>query len=175
MNPTYKELIAIEEYRNNNTERIYNNKHRNNWIKAIISIFAIAMLLSIMGVPIYNGIVALEENAMPYQLGNSLEAPTATGGYMGDIIAYELWHWGAMPSPTTVSGFIVDGLKSAGLGYLTMYVGFLVTEVLVYIASGGLTTLTVTDALENALFVLGIGAGTGGTALVVVAGIIVAA
>ena len=118
LNPTYRELIAIEKYRNSDTGRIYSDKHRNNWIKAIISIFAIAMLLGTMGVPIYNGVVALEDNAIPYQMGTSLEASTATGGHMGDLIAFEILHWGHLPSISQLEGLIEHALLTLGLAWL---------------------------------------------------------
>ncbi len=38
LNPTYRELMAIEKYRNSDTGRFYSDKRRNNWIKAIINI-----------------------------------------------------------------------------------------------------------------------------------------
>ncbi len=118
LNLTYKELIAMEKYRNGDTGRIYTDRHRNNWVKAIISIFAIAMLLGMMGVPIYNGVVALEDNAIPYQLGSSLEASTATGGHMGDLIAFEIYHWGHLPSISQLEGLIEHALLSLGLSWL---------------------------------------------------------
>ena len=118
LNLTYKELIAMEKYRNGDTGRIYTDRHRNNWVKAIISIFAIAMLLGTMGVPIYNGVVALEDNAIPYQLGSSLEASTATGAHMGDIIAYEIYHWGAIPTAEAIGQMIAGALIDLGLTYL---------------------------------------------------------
>ena len=43
LNPTYKELIAIEEYHNKDMEKICMVKHGNNLTKVIISIFAVAM------------------------------------------------------------------------------------------------------------------------------------
>ncbi len=176
MNPTYKELIAMEKYRKGDTGRIYSDKHRNNWIKAIISIFAIAMLLGMMGVPVYNGVVALEDNAIPYQLGNSVEASTATGGHMGDLVYYELLHWGALPSSNSLANIIRGEFESAGLAWLGEYAGMFATYILAVILSGrGITTGTILDALTSALSVIGIGLGTGGTVLVVVAGLIAAA
>jgi len=120
LNPTYKELIAIEKYRNGDTGRIYSDRHTNNWIKAIISIFAIAMLLGMMGVPIYNGIYAMESNALPYDM----EITTNTGhmvtssGSVGDIIAYEIFHWGHLPSISQLESLIENALVAAGVGWL---------------------------------------------------------
>jgi len=118
LNPTYKELIAIEKYRNGDTGRIYSDRHTNNWIKAIISIFAIAMLLGMMGVPIYNGLVALEDNAIPYQFGNSLEVSTTTVGHMGNLIVFEIYHWGHLPSIGQLESLIEHALVTAGVGWL---------------------------------------------------------
>ncbi len=165
-------MLAIEKSRINSMG-LHEHKKHNNYIKAIISIFAVAVLLSTMGVPIYSGIYAMEQNAIPYEV--NVNWNTIQSGNMANIIAYELWHFGAMPSPNNIAGFIRDGLESGGLGFLTEYVSFLVTEVLVYIFSDGLSTLTVTEALQNALIVLGVGAGTGWSALAFVAGLIVAA
>ncbi len=48
LNHKYKELIAIEKYRHSYTGRIYSDKHGNNWIKAIISVFARAIVFKVM-------------------------------------------------------------------------------------------------------------------------------
>jgi hypothetical protein len=146
LNPTYKELIAIEKYRNNNTGRIYSSKHTNNWLKAIISIFAVSMLLGMMGVPIYNGVVALEDNAIPYQLGNSLETSTATGGHMGDIIAYELWHWGKIPTAQAIGQMIAGALIDLGLTYLlsAQEITTISITIVTYLFDDG-TSVTVVD------------------------------
>ena len=144
MNPKYRELIAIEKYRNSDTGRVYGDKHRNNWIKAIISIFAIAMLLGTMGVPIYNGVVDLEDNAIPYQLGNSLEASTATGGHMGDIVYYELTHFGAKPSKAALISDIDGSLSAFDLGVLTYVVPLIADAIL---ASGAIDVGSITDII----------------------------
>ena len=132
----------MEKYRNNSTGINYSDKHRNNWLKAIISIFAIAMLLSIMGVPIYNGVLALEENAMPYQLGNSLDATTATSGHMGDIVWYEMTHFGAKPSVAALTSDIDGTLAGFDLSALAVVVPLIADAIA---ASGAITIGSISD------------------------------
>jgi len=144
LNPTYKELIAIEKYRNGDTGRIYSDRHTNNWIKAIISIFAIAMLLGMMGVPIYNGLVALEDNAIPYQFGNSLEVSTATVGHMGDIVWYEMTHFGARPSAAALISDIDGALAGFGLSVLAYFVPLIADAIA---ASGAISIGSIADII----------------------------
>ena len=154
LNPTYKELIAMEKYRNNNTGINYSDKHRNNWLKAIISIFAIAMLLSIMGVPIYDGVLALEENAMPYQLGNSLEATTATSGHMGDIVYYEMTHFGAKPSVAALISDIDGALAAFDLTALAFVVPLIADAIA---DSGAITIGSISDIILTTIAGISLG------------------
>jgi hypothetical protein len=158
LNPTYKELIAIEKYRNGDTGRIYSNKHTNNWLKAIISIFAIAMLLGMMGVPIYNGIYAMESNALPYDM----EITTNTGnmvtssGSVGDIIAYEIFHWGQLPTARALAeeltGLFID------LGFGTFLSAEVIEEVSIdvattFLADGTIDEIALDVAIDSVIYV----------------------
>ncbi len=154
LNPTYKELIAMEKYRNNSTGINYSDKHRNNWLKAIISIFAIAMLLGMMGVPIYNGVLALEENAMPYQFGNSLEATTATSGHMGDIVWYEMTHSGAKPSVAALTSDIDGALAAFDLSVLAVVVPLIADAIA---ASGAITIGSISDIILTTIAGISLG------------------
>ena len=118
LNPTYRELIAMEKYRNGDTGRIYSDKHRNNWVKAIISIFAIAVLLSTMGVPIYNGIYAMESNAVPYdmEITTTTSNIATSSGQAGDIIAFEIYHWGQLPTVRGLAEELTGVLLEVGFG-----------------------------------------------------------
>lgn len=180
LNPTYKELIAIEMYRNNDTGINYHNKHRNNWKKGLISIFAIIILLATMGIPVYSGVLAMENNAIPYEFGNSVSMQSyiqpIEGSSFGDLVYYELMHAGALPTAPTLANTIRNALESYGLGIMAEYSYMFATYILAAILSGGsLTTGTIIDALTSALSVLGIGLGSGGTVLVSIAAVIVAA
>jgi hypothetical protein len=154
LNPTYKELIAMEKYRNGDTGRIYSNRNRNNWIKAIISVFAIAMLLGMMGVPIYNAVVALEDNAIPYQLGNSIEASTATGAHMGDILYYELTHFGVRPSAAALVSNIDGGLAGLDLTVLAYFVPLIADAIA---ASGSISIGSIADIILTTIAGISLG------------------
>jgi hypothetical protein len=143
LNPVYKELIAMEMYRND-MGVIYKDKHKNKWKKAIMSIFAVAILLGIMGVPIYNGILVLEDNAIPYDMGNIVEVSTATSLHMGDIIYYELTHFGARPSVAALDSDIGGALGAAGLSVLAYYAPFIADAIA---SSGYITIGSVTDII----------------------------
>lgn len=126
--------------------------------------------------------MAMENNAMPYEFGNigsQLQAATSSitnTGHMGDLVYYELLHWGALPSSSSLTNTIVSALSSYGLAYLAEYAGMFATYILAALLSGGaLTTGTILDALTSALGVIGIGLGTGGAVLVTVAAVIVGA
>ena len=126
INPDYRNLLAIEKSRINSMG-LHENKKHNNYTKAIISIFAVAILLSTMGVPIYNGIYAMESNALPYDMGIvAATGNSATAvGHAGDIVEYELTHWGAKPSIASLASKIAGFFASVGLGYLVTSSGIM--------------------------------------------------
>lgn len=56
---------------------------------------------------VYNSVVDLENNAIPYRVGNidfSLNSP-ASVAHILDPIEYELTHWGAKPTIAMLVGF----------------------------------------------------------------------
>jgi len=121
LNPKYLELKAIEMYRNNDTGMNYHIKHINNWKKSLISIFIIAVLLTAIGIPVYGGIIAMENNAIPYEFGNlgktiqSSSTNVVTGGHMADLIDYMLTHFGAAPTQKDMVDFLIGLFTSYGL------------------------------------------------------------
>jgi len=158
LNPTYRELMAIEKYRNSDTGRFYSDKRRNNWIKAIISIFAIATLLGTMGVPLYNGIIAMESNALPYDM----EITTTTSNiatssvHAGDIIAYEIWNWGQLPNAKDLAIELTAVLIEVGIGtYLSVTV---VQEIswdiaTTFLADGSISDIALDVAIDSVIYV----------------------
>ncbi len=48
----------------------FQNKNKNNWTKALISIFVLALLMMSVGVPVYDGVLAMDNNAVPSKFRN---------------------------------------------------------------------------------------------------------
>ena len=145
INPDYRNLLAIEKS-HTNSMGLHENKKHNNYIKAIISVFAVAVLLSTMGVPIYNGIYAMESNALPYNMGivaTTGNSATASG-HMGDIVYYELTHFGAKPSKAALISDIDGSLSAFDLGVLTYLVPLMADAIL---ASGAVDVGSITDII----------------------------
>jgi len=121
LNPKYKELKAIEMYRNNSTGMDYHEEHKNNWKKSLISIFAIAVLLTSIGVPVYSGLISMENNAIPYEFGNlgktiqSSSTDVITSGHIAELVDYELTHWGARPTETDIVNFLIGLFIGVGI------------------------------------------------------------
>ncbi|MEM0139124.1 MAG: hypothetical protein QXZ44_00710 [Ferroplasma sp.] len=92
-------------------------KKHNSHIKAIISIFAVAILLSTMGVPIYNGIYALENSAMLYEMGTAFSTGNiaTSSGHKGDLIYFKIFHFGQFPSSSDLEHIFVHRLILVGL------------------------------------------------------------
>jgi len=106
------------------------------------------MLLGMMGVPIYNGIYAMESNALPYDM----EITTNTGhmvtssGSVGDIIAYEIFHWGKIPTAQAIGEMIAGALIDLGLTYLlsAQEITTISVTIVTYLFDDG-TSVTVVD------------------------------
>ena len=155
INPDYRKLLAIEKSRINSMG-LHENKKHNNYTKAIISIFAVAVLLSTMGVPIYNGIYAMESNALPYDMG--IVAATGNSaiasGHMGNIIYYEVYHWGQFPTIAGLEHIIIGALTSIGAAWLVaiLYpvIGTFTSVFAGSIAAYGLSLSSVQFGLEYA-------------------------
>ena len=91
-----------------------------------------------------NDVVALEDNAIRYQMGTSVEASTATDGHMGDIVYYELTHFGAKPSKAPLISDIDGSLSAFDLGVLTYIVPLIADAIL---ASGAVDVGSITDII----------------------------
>ncbi len=159
INPDYRNLLAIEKSRTNSMGLHENRKH-NNYIKAIISVFAVAVLLSTMGVPIYNGIYAMESNALPYDMGAAISTGNgATSGHAEDLIYYEIYNWGQFPSSQALEHMVIHILIGYGLEFVAailsgawaaFYAAFAFT-----IAGEGLTLAGVMNALIDGVVATG--------------------
>ena len=164
INPDYRNLLAIEKSRINSIG-LHENKKYNNYIKAIISIFAAAILLSTMGVPIYNGIYAMESNALPYDM----EIATTTGniatssGHAGDIIAYEIWNWGKLPTARDLAEELTGVFL--GLGFGTLMSVQVVEEIsmdiaMTFFADGTIDEIALDVAIDSVIYVDPVTLGT---------------
>jgi len=83
------------------------------------------VLLAAIGVPVYDGIMAMENNAIPYEfgnIGNELQISTANTGHIADLMWYELSHWGAKPSLNALADAIAGALTGEGIGFIGNYV-----------------------------------------------------
>ena len=150
--------MAIEKCRNSDTGMFYSDKHRNNRIKAIISIFAIATLLGTMGVPLYNGIIAMESNALPYDM----EITTTTSNIAtssvnaGDIMAYEIWNRGQLPNAKDLAIELTAVLIDVGIGtYLSVTA---VQEIswdiaTTFLADGSISDIALDVAIDSVIYV----------------------
>ena len=132
--------MAIEKYRNSDTEMFYSDKHRNNWIKAIISIFA------------------MESNALPYDM----EITTTTSNiatlsvHAGDIIAYKIWNWGQLPNAKDLVIELTAMLIDVGIGtYLSVTA---VQEIswdvaTIFLADGSVSDIAMDVAIDSGIYV----------------------
>ena len=133
INPIYKNLINSGGAKT----AFKNKKHKNNWIKALICIFVLAILMMSVGVPVYDGLIAMENNAIPYEFGNigNLNVKTSSTSGMGGIIWFETQHFGQIPTVKDFVAALTQVLIGAGLGYV---VGLIVpgtTETVVQVIS----------------------------------------
>ncbi len=149
-------MLAIEKSRINSMG-LHEHKKHNNYIKAIISIFAVAVLLSTMGVPIYNGIYAMENNALPYDMGivaTSSNSATASG-HAGNLILFELYNWGEIPTAADVGNMIVGALINLGLTYLlpASEITTISQTIVIMMGEDGTTTIVVETAIDSTALV----------------------
>jgi hypothetical protein len=74
-----------------------------------------------MGIPVYSGVLAMENNAIPYEFGNvgtiaqTSPSKLTTDGQMGGLVHYALTHWGARPSLSVLTDFLIATFSSFGL------------------------------------------------------------
>ncbi len=118
INPMYKNLINSRGVKTSFKDK----KHKNNWIKALISIFVLALLMMSVGVPVYDGLLAIENNAVPYEFGNignlNMKSNTIPSVNMGNMLYYQLIH-GHPPSPQALRALINGVLFKYDLGALS--------------------------------------------------------
>ena len=153
INPDYRNLLAIEKSRINSMG-LHENKKHNNYTKAIISIFAVTILLSTMGVPIYNGIYAMESNALPMNTSlSSVNNPVSSG--IPNLIAYELYNWGKIPSPTAIGEMIAGALIDLGLTYLltAQEITTISITIVSYLLADGTSVTAVDIAIDSTALV----------------------
>ncbi len=116
INPIYKNLINSRGVKTSFKEK----KHKNNWIKALISIFVLALLMMSVGVPVYDGLLAIENNAVPYEFGNmgnlNVKTTSTLGtSEMGNIIWYEI-EYGHVPTANELHTLLIGILAGYGIG-----------------------------------------------------------
>lgn len=98
---------------------IFEKKRRdNNWKKGMLAIAVVGILLVTAGVPIYNVIFTAEGNAIPLEFGNigNIQSQSTSGiSEMGNLIDFELTHWGATPTEQDLVDFLVGLFTSYGI------------------------------------------------------------
>lgn len=95
--------------------------------------------MATMGVPLYNAVLTAESNAMPCEMqGLALTSTSndAINGRMGNIMAFEMWHWGAKPSVRDI-GQILTG---AGLVIATYIIYDIAQQISTFLNDGGALT-----------------------------------
>ncbi|MCL5787726.1 MAG: hypothetical protein M1581_03845 [Candidatus Thermoplasmatota archaeon] len=132
--------MAIEKCRNSDTGMFYSDKHRNNRIKAIISIFA------------------TESNALPYDM----EITTTTSNIAtssvnaGDIMAYEIWNRGQLPNAKDLAIELTAVLIDVGIGtYLSVTA---VQEIswdiaTTFLADGSISDIAMDVTIDSGIYV----------------------
>ena len=97
---------------------------------------AIAVLLTSIGVPVYGGIMAMENNAMPYEFGNTIAKTTVQTPVSGDIIYFEIYHFGQMPNVHELGNMIIHALVGIGAyGIVSILEPVLVTFTSIFLGS----------------------------------------
>lgn len=165
LNPLYKEMLMAYAKRttdSNAARKVVTKMGSNPWKKVLIAVMIVSLMLITLGVPLYSLLLSVESNALPGNLGsigNVIETNTVNIANTGNIIGYELWHWGALPSANTLSEWVADGLASLGLGALAVYAFNFALYILSYIIAGfSIDSFTIVTAMRVALMAIGIGA-----------------
>ncbi len=120
INPIYKSLME-EQFRQVPTVKL---KNGNIWKKSVLALGIVGLMLTVAGIPLYDGVFLAEGSVIPVNLGALVQTPLATSessqsGTFGDIVWYELTHWGANPTVSTLASIIAGGFVREGLGYIT--------------------------------------------------------
>ena len=113
-NPLWIEALAGEEQ----IAPLHNRRSDNNWKKGLLSIAIFGLLLGVLGVPVYGLVASAESSAIPFNFVNGniqMKAFSSNVGTTGDLIDYELTHWGAKPSVALLGDIISDAFSDVGL------------------------------------------------------------
>lgn len=117
MNPLWGKLKAEES----EAIKIHSKGSSNHWKRALIGVSFAFIVLAYAGVPVYDFAVSSESSVIPFDLTgqNIVVSPSPlANGVVGDLIDYELSHWGAKPSIAIMGDIIVDAFSDAGLEYV---------------------------------------------------------
>ena len=115
INPIFQSFLNSQTQETGIFER---KRRENNWKKGILAIAVVGILLVTAGVPIYNVIFAAEGNAIPLEFGSigNIQVQSASGiSGMGNLIDFELTHWGATPTEQALVDFLVSLFTSYGI------------------------------------------------------------
>ncbi len=119
INPMYRSLLMEQSQQTS----IIKENRENNWKRAILAVSVIGILLAATGIPIYGMISALESNALPYEIGDfGQSAQTQVSpSVMGNILWYELTHFGGTPTVSDVGNMLENAFGTMGLTFLIPY------------------------------------------------------
>lgn len=113
-NPLWIEALAGEK----EIAPLHNKRSDNNWKKGLLSIAIIGLLLGVLGVPVYGLVTSAGSSVIPFNFANEntqIKAFSSNVGTTGDLIDYELTHWGAKPSVALLGDIISDAFSDVGL------------------------------------------------------------
>ena len=100
-------------------ERPLHEKGSNNyWKKSILAFVTIGLVLTVVGVPVYTLATTAASSAIPLDFsagGTPVGTVSLNVGATGDLIDYELTHWGAKPSVALLADIITDAFSDVGL------------------------------------------------------------
>jgi hypothetical protein len=121
-NPLWRQILIEEAI----TAPVHPKNIGNNWTKSVLSIGVVALILTMVGVPVYGFIISAESGAIPLNqstVGVSVNVPGVNNAPYGDIIWYIISHWGAHPSVPSVVHWIIEGFLDVGLEASAYFVG----------------------------------------------------
>ncbi len=124
---------------------------------AILVMSVVGILLATTGVPIYSVMFAMEANAIPFEIGNlghlgtQVVSPAST---IGDIVGYELWHWGAYPPVNIIVSAIAGAITGLGVSFLGPWIVLLAHNIA---ASGAVTIGSISDIILTTIGGISVG------------------
>ena len=147
VNPAYISLIEHQEEVN----PIENKRNGNKWGKIFLGLSVIGMILMATGLPLHAMAIVLEEDAIPFDLGNMEaygEKIMSIPVNIGNFIAYEIWHWGQWPSVSALEEWLTAALVGVGLSFLVPFVSGMVSFIFAAISAYGLSTSSIIFGIE---------------------------